>query len=96
MAIIDEHSLKRMLRAFYSIKASAEQSASYSMLDTITDIENAIKQSKISAKQRQRLNYWMDGYTSKQIAELEHKGERVINQSLLTACQKIVIYLKGE
>lgn len=66
------------------------------MLDTITDIENAIHNSPLSKKQQKRLKYWMAGYSSKQIADLEQSSERGINQSILSACKQIALRLKGD
>lgn len=65
-------------------------------VDTLTDIENAIRYSPLSQKQRKRLDYWMAGYSSKQIADKDKSSERGINQSILSACRQIELRLKGD
>ena len=86
--------LKRVFHNFYTIKSLAEQTDNTDVLLLIYCLEEAIDDAFLTDRQRVRLYYWMQGYSDKAIAKIEHVSSRTVRQCVYQACRTISYYVK--
>lgn len=88
--------LKKILSDYITIK---EKNPPYScgvINEFVYDVDRAIKNCGLTAKQYERLMLWIVGFNEREISiySFPNCSRWVISKSLVVACEKILIYLR--
>lgn len=95
--LCDIHNLKRMPSNFYTLMEYAVWYSDYDLLFLLEELEDCILYGdRIRPVQRKALLYTIQGYTVKEISQMEHKTTTAIQNNLNRGYRHIMKHFGGD
>jgi DNA-binding NarL/FixJ family response regulator len=86
--------IKGLLRFYFSLKAELDFKPNMEIVSILVDVEDGIKNSGLTDKQKRVLALYMEGWTEEEIGSMLSITHQAIHKHLTLICKKIANYLR--